>query len=94
MNIKKMFRNTGWFIKGFFIAFEEKSTRMIEFEVDEMENIFSLMIFGTFTGMPAPPPHITLQLMPLMHQEIQNMIDSVETASDALGKLGNIFDSH
>ncbi len=94
MNLKRMLKDTGFFIKGFFMAFEEKSTRMIEFEVDEMENIFSLMIFGTFTGMPAPPPHITLQLMPLMHEEIINMLDSVETASDPIGKLGNIFDCH
>ncbi|HOP62056.1 MAG TPA: hypothetical protein PK358_01275 [Spirochaetota bacterium] len=94
MKIKKAALDTFYFMKGFFSAFTDKSTRMVEFEVEEMENIFSLMIFGTFTGMPAPPPHITLQLMPLMHQELINMLDSVETASDPVGKLGNILDSH
>ncbi len=82
------------FFKGFLSGIHDQSTRIIEFETEEMENIFSLMIFGTFTGMPSPPPHITLQLMPLMHDEIDNMIESVGTASDPVGRLFNILDSH
>ncbi len=83
-----------FFFKGFLGGIHDTSTKIIEVEVEEMETVFSLMIFGTFTGMPSPPPHITLQLMPLMHEEIENMVESVGTSSDPVGKLFNILDSH
>ncbi len=69
----------------------DKATGIIEYEVKQMENIFSLMVCGSFIGMPSPPVHITLQLLPLMNREVMQLFDSITTAKDALGELSGVL---
>ena len=65
----------------------DKATGILEYEIGELENIFSLLLFGSFIGLPSPPAHITLQLLPLMEKELENMFEKVQTARDPLGEL-------
>ncbi len=53
----------------------------------ELENIFTLLLFGSFTGMPSPPVHITLQLLPLMEKELKLMFNRISVAHDALAEV-------
>ena len=69
----------------------ENATKIIEYETEEMEHIFALLLFGSFTGMPSPPVHITLQLLPLMEQELKLMFTKVATAHDALAEITEIL---
>lgn len=69
----------------------EKATGILEYEIAQMENIFCLIVFGSFIGMPAPPSYLTLQLMPLMEREAGRLFDSVCTSRDALGELSEIL---
>ena len=64
-----------------------KATEFLEFELRELRNIFALLLFGSFVGMPAPPVHITLQLLPLMEKEVQVMSRRINVAHDALAVL-------
>ena len=64
-----------------------KATEMLEFELIELRNIFALLLFGSFVGMPAPPVHITLQLLPLMERDIQLMLRRINVAHDALAEV-------
>ncbi len=64
-----------------------KATELLEFEVLELRNIFALLMFGSFVGMPAPPVHITLQLLPLMEKEVQIMLRRINVAHDALAEV-------
>jgi hypothetical protein len=64
-----------------------KATEMLEFELIELRNIFALLLFGSFVGMPAPPVHITLQLLPLMERDIQLMMRRINVAHDALAEV-------
>ena len=64
-----------------------KATALLEFELLELRNIFALLLFGSFVGMPAPPVHITLQLLPLMEKEVQVMLRRINVAHDALAEL-------
>ena len=64
-----------------------KATELLEFEVLELRNIFALLLFGSFVGMPAPPVHITLQLLPLMDKEVQIMLRRINVAHDALAEV-------
>jgi len=64
----------------------------VEFELRELENVFSLIIFGQMLGFPASPAEVMLELMPLMEHDIENMLNSVSTANDALGVLFSYFD--
>ena len=68
-----------------------KATEMLDFEVMELENIFTLLLFGSFTGMPSPPAHITLQLLPLMQDELKIMFNRVGVAHDALAEIVSLL---
>ncbi|MCK5201894.1 MAG: hypothetical protein KAR21_26250 [Spirochaetales bacterium] len=69
----------------------ENATKIVEYEIEEMEHIFALLLFGSFTGMPSPPVHITLQLLPLMEKELELMLTKVATAHDALAEITEIL---
>lgn len=68
-----------------------RATELLDFEVMELENIFSLLLFGSFTGMPSPPAHITLQLLPLMQDELKIMFNRVSVAHDALAEVVSLL---
>jgi hypothetical protein len=59
----------------------------LEQELEELENIFALLVLGAFVGIPAPPVQISMALMPEMEPEFELMIDKVSTAHDPLGRL-------
>lgn len=69
------------------IVNRNKATEMLEFELVELRNIFALLLFGSFVGMPAPPVHITLQLLPFMERDIQLMLRRINVAHDALAEV-------
>ena len=75
------------FFKDLQIVNRNKATQMLAFEVMELENIFTLLLFGSFTGMPSPPVHITLQLLPLMERELKLMFSRINVAHDGLAEV-------
>ena len=75
------------FFKDLEIINSNKATDMLEFELLELRNIFALLLFGSFVGMPAPPVHITLQLLPLMESDVQLMLRRINVAHDALAEV-------
>ena len=75
------------FFKDLEIINGNKATEILEFELLELRNIFALLLFGSFVGMPAPPVHITLQLLPLMERDIQLMMRRINVAHDALAEV-------
>ena len=64
-----------------------KAVETIEQEVAELDNIFGILVLGAFIGIPSPPIHITMELLPLMDKEFDIMLDKVLTAHDPLGHL-------
>jgi hypothetical protein len=75
------------FFKDLQTVNRSKATEMLEFEVLELRNIFALLLFGSFVGMPAPPVHITLQLHPFMEKDIALMLRRINVAHDALAEV-------
>ncbi len=73
------------------IVNRSRATELLDFEVMELENIFSLLLFGSFTGMPSPPAHITLQLLPLMRDELKIMFNRISVAHDALAEVVSLL---
>jgi hypothetical protein len=68
-----------------------KAVEAIESEVEEMENIFGILVLGSFVGMPSPPMQISLDLMPYMEKELILMLQKVDTASEPISQLFSIF---
>jgi hypothetical protein len=68
-----------------------KAVDTIEYEVEELDNIFGIIVLGAFIGIAAPPIQITLELLPVMEREFETMLDKVSTAHDPLGELFSVF---
>ena len=83
-------------IKDYFKTFDEtlrgKASETVEYELYELENIFALITLGSFVGIPSPPMQITLELLPLMDEEIVVMMDKIATANSPLSDLVSIMD--
>lgn len=68
-----------------------KAVETIEYEVEELENIFGVLVLGAFVGIPSPPIHITMALLPHMEREFEIILDKVSTAHDPLGELFSVL---
>ena len=69
-----------------------KAVETIEYEVGELDNIFAILVLGAFIGIPSPPIHITMALLPEMEEDLGIMLEKVSTAHDPLGDLFSVLD--
>ena len=69
-----------------------KAVETIEYEVGELDNIFAILVLGAFIGIPSPPIHITMALLPEMEKELEIMLEKVSIAHDPLGDLFSVLD--
>lgn len=65
----------------------DKATGMLEFQLKEMENLFTIFLYGSFIGLPAPPAPIAIELLPYMEKELALMISRADFAKDPLGSI-------
>jgi len=56
-------------------------------EVQELENIFALLLLGSFVGFPAPPGFLAVELLPYMEREISVLHRRAEDAGDMLAEI-------
>ena len=63
----------------------------VEWEYIELEHVFSLLVLGSFVGLPSPPMQISLDLLPHMEKNLLLMIDKIDTASGPLSELASIL---
>ena len=69
-----------------------KATDVLEWETSELENIFALLVFGSFVGIPTTPGHITLALLPYMEEDLLLMLNKVAMASGPISDLFSKLD--
>ena len=69
-----------------------KAVETVEYEVGELDNIFAILVLGAFIGIPSPPIHVTMALLPEMEKELEIMLEKVSTAHDPLGDLFSVLD--
>lgn len=93
-SLRKICRGIAGFFSDMQTVNREKATELLEYECMEMEHIFTLLLFGSFTGMPSPPVFISLELMPLMQDELMVMFDRVHVSRDALSDLFAVLGDH
>ena len=73
-------------------AVRNTAVESIEFELGEMENIFGLLVLGSFIGLPSPPMQITLELLPEMEEHLTLMLNKVDMANEPVSNLFSVFD--
>jgi len=81
---------SGW--KEYSAAAQDMAVDSLEYEYGELENIFGLLVLGSFIGFPSPPMQITLDLMPEMEKHFRIMLNKVDTAESPLSDLLSAFD--
>ncbi len=87
-----MLKKIEYFLKGFLGSFRVRSTEFIEFEERELENIFALLIMGSFIGIPSPPTTLLIRIMPHMVREIYVMQRRAVDMDDILGEMAGLMD--
>ncbi len=70
----------------------DNATKMLEFEITEMENIFILLILGSFVGLASPPTIFAIELLPYLGSEIKVMIARSHLSEDPIGTLMTLLD--
>jgi hypothetical protein len=79
------------FLKDFEGGLRSRSTEYVEFELREMENIFSLLLVGSFVGIPSPPSNISIRLMPYVAREMYVMGRRAGDMDDIAGEIYGLF---
>ena len=79
------------FLKDFEGGLRSRSTEYIKFELREMENIFSLLLVGSFIGIPSPPSNISIKLMPYIVREMYVMGRRAGDMDDVAGEIYGLF---
>ena len=54
-------------------GFKLQYIRGIQWELEELENIFALLLLGSYIGIPNPPIDLSYRLLPHMVREIYVM---------------------
>jgi hypothetical protein len=65
----------------------DKATGMLEFELNELENLFVVLIFGSFIGLPSPPAAMAMEILPYLEDELRVMVSRADLAQDPLGAV-------
>ena len=71
----------------------EKVTALTAFEARELENMFVLLLLGSFAGMPSPPSFIAVELLPHLEHEIRVLNRRAESSTDALAEIMGSLDA-
>lgn len=80
------------FLREIISVFKARSVEYIEAELRELENVFALIVLGSFIGLPSPPSTISLRLLPYMGRELLVMSRISERLDDMLGEMAGLFD--
>lgn len=71
--------------------FRARAVETLEYEETELRHIFGLLVLGSFVGLPSPPAHISLDLMPFMEPELMLMLEKIDTAHEPLSDLFSVL---
>ncbi|AEV28375.1 hypothetical protein SpiGrapes_0521 [Sphaerochaeta pleomorpha str. Grapes] len=89
--LRRLYKAIGEFFSGIHIAAMYKATAQIEYEIREMENSFTLMLFGNFIGLPSPPMPLALDLLPVMADDLDRMLLRSSQTGNGLSELASIM---
>ena len=83
--IKKLSEVLGGMLRGMSVDY-------VMVELRELENVFALLLLGSFIGLPSPPTPISLRLLPYMARELLIMQKLSSRLDDMLAEMAGIFE--
>ncbi|MDZ7760852.1 MAG: hypothetical protein U5L00_11425 [Desulfovermiculus sp.] len=72
---------------GIDASHREQAASLTEVECRELENIFALLLLGSFVGLPAPPSFLAIELLPFMERELDILHCRAQDSGDMLAEL-------
>ncbi|NLG70347.1 MAG: hypothetical protein GX496_12440 [Firmicutes bacterium] len=58
----------------------------------ELENVFALLVLGSFVGLPSPPTPLALRLLPQMGRALAVMRARTQEMDDVYAEIASLFD--
>ena len=93
---RNLFEKAWRLVRGFFSTMDQahrgNAVELTEFEARELENVFVLILMGSFMGMPSPPSSLSIELLPYMEHELRILNRKAERSSDALADVSSVLD--
>ena len=85
--ISSLYRWIRRFFADFDATHREKAAALTVLEMEELENIFALLLLGAFTGVPSPPTFLAVELLPHMERELRILCKRAENCNDMLAEM-------
>lgn len=70
----------------------QRAVGYIQAERRELENVFALLVLGSFVGLPSPPTPLALRLLPEMGRELSVMRARAREMDDVYAEIAALFD--
>ena len=68
-----------------------EATEELEYELEELEFVFALLIYSSFIGLPGIPEGVALELLPYMGKELESFEEKIINSDDQLAQLFSKF---
>jgi hypothetical protein len=97
--MRRFFLVRGWFMESKILRFcrqilsdmdtagRESLVSLTCVELQELENIFALLVLGSFVGLPSPPSFLSVELLPFMEKDLELLHRRAEDSSDMLAEI-------
>lgn len=73
--------------------FRRKATHIVEYELNESENIFFFLLIGFFSGIPSPPSYLTYRILPFVMEDIERIRKRrIKEKTDIISELFGILE--
>lgn len=72
---------------SFHAMHQENACALTIVETEELENIFALLLLGSFVGFPSPPTFLAVELLPFMEKELKMLHKRAEDSGDMLAEM-------
>jgi hypothetical protein len=76
---------------GFDASQRDKAVALTVVEMEELENIFALLLLGSFVGLPSPPTFLAVELLPFMEKELKILNRRAKDAGDMLAEMCGVI---
>ena len=76
---------------GLHASQSENAVALTIVEMQELENIFALLLLGSFVGLPSPPTFLAVELLPFMEKELKILNRRAKDADDMLAEMCGVM---
>ena len=85
------FHSLRYFFSRLHASHREGVVALTVFEMEELENIFALLLLGSFVGSASPPSFLAVELLPFMERELHILNRRAKDADDMFAEMCGVI---